>query len=71
MAEITRETILQALGGVRKTDGGQDVVQFVGMCGGADHGGGHEAPGELREFHRYLPLGLVAPDSLWAGYGVV
>ena len=30
MAEITRETILQALGGVRKTDGGQDVVQFVG-----------------------------------------
>jgi len=33
MAEITRETILQALGGVRKTDGGQDVVS-LGMISG-------------------------------------
>ena len=33
MAEITRETILQALGGVRKTDGGQDVVS-LGMITG-------------------------------------
>ena len=33
MAEITRETILQALGGVRKADGGQDVVS-LGMISG-------------------------------------
>ena len=33
MAEITRETILRALGGVRKTDGGQDVVS-LGMISG-------------------------------------
>ena len=33
MAEITRETILRALGDVRKTDGGQDVVS-LGMITG-------------------------------------